>query len=86
MSCPDLNGLADALDDLVPAVKIRPLEADDAAGIADLINEFDRAYVEDPDTIDANEVSGWWARIDRATDSRGLRGRRRDDRRGRDSP
>jgi mycothiol synthase len=50
--------------------KVRPLEPDDAAGIADLVNEFDRTYVEDPDTVDADEVSGWWLKIDRATDSR----------------
>jgi mycothiol synthase len=52
------------------AVKVRPLEPDDAAGIADLINEFDRTYVEAPDTIDADEVSGWWLSIDKATSSR----------------
>ena len=34
------------------------------------MNEFDRTYVEDPDTVDAAEVSGWWLKIDRATDSR----------------
>jgi mycothiol synthase len=51
-------------------VRVRPLEPGDAAGIADLVNEFDRTYVEDPDTIDAAEVSGWWLRIDKATSSR----------------
>ena len=34
------------------------------------MNAFDRAYVEDPDTVDADEVADWWARLDLERDSR----------------
>jgi len=52
-----------------PGYAARPLTEDDAGAIAELINQFDRTYVEDPDTVDADEVAGWWARSDLATDS-----------------
>ena len=47
----------------------RPLTQDDAPAIADLINLFERIYVEDPDTVGAAEVAGWWSSSDLATDS-----------------
>jgi mycothiol synthase len=53
-----------------PGYTVRPLTADDAAAVAELINEFDAAYVEEPDTVDADEVAGWWVRIELETDSR----------------
>ena len=47
----------------------RPLETADAEAVAALINEFERAYLEEPDTVDGAEVSGWWVRFDLPTDS-----------------
>jgi len=47
----------------------RPLTQADAPAIADLINLFERIYVEDPDTVGAAEVAGWWSSSDLATDS-----------------
>ena len=47
----------------------RPLTQDDAPAIADVINLFERIYVEDPDTVGAAEVAGWWSSSDLATDS-----------------
>lgn len=36
----------------------------DAAAVAELVNAFDRAFVEDPDTVEAVEVAGWWKERD----------------------
>jgi mycothiol synthase len=49
---------------------VRPGTLEDAAAAAELMNAFDRAYLEEPDTVDAAEVSGWWARIELDRDSR----------------
>jgi mycothiol synthase len=48
----------------------RPAALADAAAAAELMNTFDRAHVEEPDTVDAAEVSSWWARLDLERDSR----------------
>ena len=48
----------------------RPAAPHDAAAAAELMNTFDRAYLEEPDTVDADEVAGWWARIELERDSR----------------
>jgi hypothetical protein len=48
----------------------RPPILADAAAVADLVNAFERAHVEDPDTVDADEVTGWWSRIEPERDSR----------------
>jgi mycothiol synthase len=53
-----------------PGYTVRPLTLDDPAVVAELINEFDAAYVEEADTVDAEEVLGWWTRIDLETDTR----------------
>lgn len=47
----------------------RPFSGDDAPAVADLINAFEWAYLEEPDTVDAAEVAGWWRRSDLVTDS-----------------
>jgi mycothiol synthase len=49
---------------------MRPATTADAAAIAELINTFERAHLEEPDTTDAAEVEGWWARIDPEKDTR----------------
>jgi ribosomal protein S18 acetylase RimI-like enzyme len=38
----------------------RPATLGDAGDAAALINAFDRAYLEEPDEIDATEIAGWW--------------------------
>jgi len=38
--------------------------------VAVLMNAFDRAHLEEPDEVDAAEVSGWWVRLDLERDSR----------------
>ena len=48
----------------------RPATPADATAVADLVNAFERAYVEEPDTVDAEEVAGWWARLAPERDSR----------------
>jgi GNAT superfamily N-acetyltransferase len=48
----------------------RPATSGDAEAVADLINAADRAYVEEPDTVDADEVRSWWARLEPKRDSR----------------
>jgi mycothiol synthase len=53
-----------------PGFTVRPGRPDDAAAVAELMNAFDRAFVDDPDTVDAAEVAGWWARIELERDSR----------------
>jgi mycothiol synthase len=42
----------------------RPATPADAAEVAELMIAFDRAYLEEPDLIDASEVGGWWSRRD----------------------
>ena len=48
----------------------RPATPADATAVADLVNAFERAHVEEPDTVDAEEVAGWWARLAPERDSR----------------
>jgi mycothiol synthase len=48
----------------------RPATVADAEALADLINAYDRAHLEEPDHVDAAEVEGWWARIDLENDTR----------------
>ena len=48
----------------------RPATSGDAEAIAELMNASDRAYVEEPDTVDADEVRRWWARLEPKRDSR----------------
>ncbi len=47
----------------------RPARPDDAAAIAELMNVFERAFLEEPDTTSAADVSGWWSRLDLERDS-----------------
>ena len=49
---------------------VRPAASGDAAAVAELMNAFERAYVEQPDTVDADEVTGWWARVEPERDTR----------------
>jgi mycothiol synthase len=56
---------------IVPAgFTARPATVEDAPAVADLMNTFDRAQLEDPDSMDADELLGWWSRLDLAEDSR----------------
>lgn len=48
----------------------RPATRDDAAAAAELMNAFDRAYLEEPDTITAEEVVTWWEKLDLERDTR----------------
>jgi mycothiol synthase len=48
----------------------RPATPDDAAAAAELMNTFDRAYLEEPDTMTAEEVADWWDRLDIERDTR----------------
>jgi mycothiol synthase len=47
----------------------RSASADDAAGVAALMNAFDQAHLEDPDEVNAEEVGGWWTGRDRQRDT-----------------
>ena len=49
---------------------LRPATPSDAAAVAELMNAFDRAYVEEPDTLDADDVAAWWSRIEPERDAR----------------
>jgi mycothiol synthase len=49
---------------------LRPATPSDAAAVAELVNAFDRAYVEEPDTLDADDVTAWWSRIEPERDAR----------------
>ena len=49
---------------------LRPATPSDAAAVAELMNAFDRAYVEEPDTLDADDVTAWWSRIEPERDAR----------------
>jgi mycothiol synthase len=49
---------------------VRPMVAGDEAAVAELINTFDRAHLEEPDVVDAAEVAGWWARLELERDTR----------------
>lgn len=48
----------------------RPATLDDASAAAALMNEFDRAHLEEPDTVDAEEVATWWRPLELERDSR----------------
>jgi mycothiol synthase len=48
----------------------RPATLADAAAVAELANAFERAHLEEPDTVDAAEIADWWKRIDLERDSR----------------
>ncbi|MGE5272467.1 MAG: GNAT family N-acetyltransferase [Verrucomicrobiota bacterium] len=48
----------------------RPARSADAEVIADLMNVVDRSHLEEPDTVDADEVRSWWTRLDLKRDSR----------------
>jgi mycothiol synthase len=47
---------------------IRPATPDDALAVAELMVAFDRAHLEDPDLVAADDVVGWWSRCDPARD------------------
>jgi GNAT superfamily N-acetyltransferase len=47
----------------------RPATLEDAAGVAALMNAFDRAFLEEPDEMDATEVAGWWTGADLERDT-----------------
>ncbi len=49
---------------------VRPMVAGDEAVVADLMNTFDRTYVEEPDVVDAGDIGSWWDRLDLERDSR----------------
>lgn len=48
----------------------RPATLDDAAAAAELMNAFDRAHVEEPDTLTAEDLVSWWAQLTLEEDSR----------------
>ena len=48
----------------------RPATSGDAQPVAELMNASERAYVEEPDTVDADEVRSWWTRLELERDSR----------------
>jgi len=48
----------------------RSATGDDTAAAAELMNAFDRAYLEEPDTMAADDVAGWWQLLDLERDSR----------------
>jgi mycothiol synthase len=52
-----------------PGYAVRPLTPDDTPGVADLVSAYERAYMEDPDVIDAAEVATWWRELDLTADS-----------------
>jgi mycothiol synthase len=47
----------------------RPATDADATEVAALLNTFDRAYLDEPDTIGVSEVGGWWARRELGRDT-----------------
>lgn len=47
----------------------RPATLEDAAEVAALMNAFDRAFLEEPDEMDATEVAGWWTGADLERDT-----------------
>jgi mycothiol synthase len=49
---------------------MRPAKPDDAAAVAELMNAFERAHVEQPDEVDADEVAAWWAHGEPERDTR----------------
>jgi mycothiol synthase len=49
---------------------VRPMTDGDAAAVADLMNTFDRAYLEEPDVVDPDVVASWGVRLALARDSR----------------
>jgi mycothiol synthase len=53
-----------------PGFTVRAIEPTDAAAVAELMNTFDRAHLEEPDTVDADEVASWWTRLELERDSR----------------
>lgn len=46
----------------------RAATAEDAAAVAELMNAFERAHVEEPDEVDAVEIGGWWVVSDLSRD------------------
>jgi GNAT superfamily N-acetyltransferase len=42
---------------------------EDASDVASLMNAFERAYLEEPDEMDATEVAGWWTGADLERDT-----------------
>jgi mycothiol synthase len=50
-----------------------PASLGDAAEVAVLMNAFDRTHLDEPDEVDASEVTGWWARVDLPRDTLLLR-------------
>lgn len=53
-----------------PGFTIRPATDGDASAVADLMNAFELAHVEQPDTVDADEIVSWWARVEPERDTR----------------
>jgi mycothiol synthase len=49
---------------------VRPASQQDAAAVAELMNACELAYIEQPDTVDADEVTGWWGRVEPERDTR----------------
>ena len=47
----------------------RPATLGDAGDVAALMNAFDRAFLEEPDEMDATEVAGWWTGADLERDT-----------------
>jgi mycothiol synthase len=47
----------------------RPATLEDAAAVASLFNVFDRAYLDEPDEVDATEITGWWTGKDLERDT-----------------
>jgi mycothiol synthase len=49
---------------------VRPMAAGDEAAVAELMNTFDRWFLDEPDVVDPDEITGWWVRLELERDSR----------------
>ena len=46
------------------SLSLRPLQADDAQAVADLIGDYDAFHNDSGDRPSAQDILDWWARID----------------------
>jgi mycothiol synthase len=47
----------------------RPVTLEDAGDVASLMNDFDRAHLDEPDEVDGTEIVGWWIDTDLERDT-----------------
>jgi mycothiol synthase len=48
---------------------VRPMVAGDESAVAELMNTFDRSFLDEPDVVDSGEITGWWARLELERDT-----------------